>query len=311
MKKENSQKMKFGHFFEFPIGSIFKGRKLLKELGLHFHIQNGISYTTEEAADAIVLSGGYIDDEDRGNAIVYTGMGGRDSDGKKQIKDQTFTAGNQALLLNYEEKIPIRVFSKVEGSSSDYIYRGLYEVNRCWRTQGRDGFLICRYELIKIDELAFVNPEHIHKSEACTPSDSIELPTKRRMVQNSMIVRDIKQTRLIKDLYQYSCQICEIKIQNFRGKKHAEGAHIRGLGAPHHGPDVSNNILCLCPNHHKMFDFGSIVVRADLKVIDLSSNQETNYSLKVKEGHELSWEQLKYHYDFFTSLKNEYLDETA
>lgn len=311
MKKENAQKMQFGHFNEFPVGTIFKGRKLLKHLGLHFHIQNGISYTVDDAADAIVLSGGYIDDEDRGDSIVYTGMGGRSTDGRCQIQDQTFTKGNRALLLNHEQNIPVRVFSHVEGISSDYLYRGLYEVNRCWLTPGQDGFNICRYQLNKIDELAFVHPDHTHLAEKGIEHEGIVLPTKRKTTTHSFIVRDIKQTRKVKNLYQYACQICGVHIENFRGKKHADGAHIRGLGTPHHGPDVSSNILCLCPNHHKMFDFGSIVVRDDLKVIDLLSGQETDDYLYIKDDHRLDREQLKYHYDFFTSLKNTYLDEIA
>jgi hypothetical protein len=35
-----------------------------------------------------------------------------------------------------------------------------------------------------------------------------------------------------------------------------EAAHIRPLGAPHNGPDTLDNTLCLCPNHHVLFDHG-------------------------------------------------------
>ncbi|MBT6251913.1 MAG: hypothetical protein HOI84_01280, partial [Flavobacteriaceae bacterium] len=34
----------------------------------------------------------------------------------------------------------------------------------------------------------------------------------------------------------------------------AIGAHIKPLGRPHSGPDVKENLLCLCPNHHDQFD---------------------------------------------------------
>ena len=34
----------------------------------------------------------------------------------------------------------------------------------------------------------------------------------------------------------------------------AIGAHIQGLGRPHNGPDIIENMLCLCPNHHDQFD---------------------------------------------------------
>ena len=49
---------------------------------------------------------------------------------------------------------------------------------------------------------------------------------------------------------------------------HAEGAHIRALGRPHSGPDTVDNVLCLCPNHHTLFDEGGIYVGDDLRVHD-------------------------------------------
>ena len=48
---------------------------------------------------SIVLSGGYIDDEDNGTLIVYTGEGGRDPEIGRQVKDQTLTGGNAALAI--------------------------------------------------------------------------------------------------------------------------------------------------------------------------------------------------------------------
>jgi putative restriction endonuclease len=38
----------------------------------------GIAGSVSEGADSIVLSGGYEDDEDRGEEIVYTGHDGKD-----------------------------------------------------------------------------------------------------------------------------------------------------------------------------------------------------------------------------------------
>jgi putative restriction endonuclease len=36
---------------------------------------------------------------------------------------------------------------------------------------------------------------------------------------------------------------------------------IRPQGAPHNGPDSSDNILCLRPNHHALFGLGAISIR--------------------------------------------------
>jgi putative restriction endonuclease len=46
----------------------------------------------------------------------------------------------------------------------------------------------------------------------------------------------------------------------------SEGAHIRALGKPHLGPDVPEKVLCLCPNHHALFDDGGIYIGDDLRV---------------------------------------------
>jgi hypothetical protein len=58
---------------------------------------------------SIVLSGGYADDEDFGDVIIYTGEGGRDQNTRRQIADQQFIKGNKALAENHLNGIPIRV----------------------------------------------------------------------------------------------------------------------------------------------------------------------------------------------------------
>ena len=47
----------------------------------------------------------YQDDEDNGDHIVYTGMGGLDKGGV-QVKDQDITRGNFALQQNLESTYP-------------------------------------------------------------------------------------------------------------------------------------------------------------------------------------------------------------
>jgi putative restriction endonuclease len=66
---------------------------------------------------SIVLSGGYVDDEDLGDVIIYTGEGGRDPNTGRQVADQQLTLGNKALAENHLNGIPIRVH---RGSSAEY-----------------------------------------------------------------------------------------------------------------------------------------------------------------------------------------------
>ena len=78
----------FGHIPGYPVGSWFENRAELADAGVHRHRQAGISGSASEGADSIVLSGGYEDDQDIGDVIVYTGYGGRDPATGKQVSDQ-------------------------------------------------------------------------------------------------------------------------------------------------------------------------------------------------------------------------------
>ena len=65
------------------------------------------------------------------------------------------------------------------------------------------------------------------------------------------------------------------------------------LGKPHQGPDVEENCLCLCPNHHVQFDSGAISINPDsLAVIGLPGGER----LRVVAGHVPSRTHLEYHF---------------
>ena len=86
----------FGHIPGYPVGSRFENRAELAEAGVHRHRQAGISGSATKGADSIVLSGGYEDDQDFGNLIIYTGYGGRDPATGRQVSDQPFSLWNRA-----------------------------------------------------------------------------------------------------------------------------------------------------------------------------------------------------------------------
>jgi putative restriction endonuclease len=77
---------------------------------------NGIPGTAATGADAIVLNGGYEDDEDRDVWVLYTGEGGNDTTTKRQVADQTLTKGNAALARSAAEGTPLRVYRGLRGA---------------------------------------------------------------------------------------------------------------------------------------------------------------------------------------------------
>jgi hypothetical protein len=66
----------YGHPPYIPVGAVFDGQVAAFEAKIHRQRQAGISGKQDEDAKSIVLSGGYPDDEDYGDEIIYTGQGG-------------------------------------------------------------------------------------------------------------------------------------------------------------------------------------------------------------------------------------------
>ncbi|XP_017699460.2 histone-lysine N-methyltransferase family member SUVH9-like [Phoenix dactylifera] len=144
------------------IGDVFFYRVELCVVGLHGQMQAGIDYvpasqtgTGEPIATSIIVSGGYEDDDDRGDVLIYTGHGGREKRDARQSVDQELKAGNLALKHSVDYGIEIRV---IRGSKSDcspsgkvYVYDGLYKVVDCWNDAGKSGFGVYKYKLVRIE----------------------------------------------------------------------------------------------------------------------------------------------------------------
>lgn len=125
----------FGEVEGVQEGTEFQTREALSAAGVHRPTQAGISGSEKEGSDSIVLSGGYEDDEDFGDVIVYTGHGGRDPNSGEQVAHQSFTRGNAALARNKVLGLPVRVVRGFELDSPfaperGYRYDGLYSVEQ-------------------------------------------------------------------------------------------------------------------------------------------------------------------------------------
>jgi len=278
----------FGHVPGYPEGSLFENRAELSESRVHVPIQAGIAGSQTEGAESIVLSGGYEDDVDNGDTIVYTGHGGRDPSTGQQIRDQPFSRGNRALAFSKQNGLPVRVIRGFGHDSpyspnSGYSYDGLYAVEDYWHEVGKSGFEVWRFRLVKIPQMTVPGQIIAEKSADYSVPD-------RRNVRVSRIIRDTAQARAVKALYKSRCQMCGTRLQCPAGP-YSEAAHIRPLGAPHNGSDTRNNILCLCPNHHVLFDNGAISIAEDLSLIGMEGH------LTVHGSHHIDQRHLAYHRD--------------
>lgn len=290
-KKNGPRDLIFGEISGIPEGYHFEGRQEMMPSSFHRQWGRGIDGNAKVGAAAIVLSGGYEDDEDNGHEIIYTGAGGRNSVSKKQIEDQVWTHNdNAAILKSMTDGLPIRVIrgsthKSIHSPKQGYRYAGLYKVDRHWQETGKDGFQICRFRLLYAGNDSFVQQKEEAKSDLSRHGGL----TKRKFEVVSRVIRNTKLSVEIKRLYEHKCQICRIALPTKQGK-YAEGAHIRPLGKPHNGDDSASNILCLCPNHHVMFDHGSISIDDELNLIGAESGR-----LFVEKGHFIEKSNLRYH----------------
>ena len=120
-------------------------------------------------------------------------------------------------------------------------------------------------------------------------------PRQPTLVQR--IVRNTTVAISMKALYSARCQVCRLTISTAAGD-YSEAAHIKPLGMPHNGPDHPSNVLCLCPNHHVMFDLGGFVVRDDLELMNPQSGELIG-TLFVHPDHQIDLQYVRYHREMF------------
>ncbi|RNE64212.1 hypothetical protein EEJ31_04950 [Cryobacterium tepidiphilum] len=295
----------FGTPADVHVGQQFIDRRELHDAYVHRPLQAGISGTAAEGADSIVVSGGYIDDQDNGDYILYTGHGGNDRGTRRQIADQSPTAtGNAALITSMVNGFPVRVVRGAHKKSAyaplaGYQYAGLFTVSNYLTHPGRDGFLIIQFRLDRLAE----QPPLVTRGPAESDPAFATTTVSRR-------VRDSALSREIKAQYGHSCQVCGTAVPASGDRLYAEGAHVRPLGRPHLGSDSILNILCLCPNHHTQLDFGGMVILDDMSVAP-TKTLKPFAELTWRRGHRIDAENAAYHRALWVQAVQESLETSA
>ncbi|MEC3908375.1 HNH endonuclease [Tamlana sp. 2201CG12-4] len=105
-------------------------------------------------------------------------------------------------------------------------------------------------EIIKALNLEEKNRKQIIKElKSLKPTDP-EIVT----INSKSFKRNNKTIAQIKLLRKFKCQICSTSIKKKDGTLYIEAAHIKPKNKKGH--ETLDNILLLCPNHHKEFDYG-------------------------------------------------------
>lgn len=117
-----------------------------------------------------------------------------------------------------------------------------------------------RFRLVNSKPEFSQNSSHVITNQLTPIARDIKEPSQPERIKQETyrILRDTILAREVKEKYHYRCQICGQTIILKDEKLYAEAHHIKPLGMPHNGPDVRENILCVCPNHHVLLDYGAI-----------------------------------------------------
>ncbi|XP_061355991.1 histone-lysine N-methyltransferase, H3 lysine-9 specific SUVH1-like [Gastrolobium bilobum] len=156
--RTNSKKH-FGVVQGVEIGDIFFFRFELCLVGLHSPSMAGIDYMTSKASQeeeplavSIVSSGGYEDNVDDGDVLIYSGQGGASRE--KGASDQKLERGNLALEKSLHRGNDVRVIRGLKDiahpTGKVYVYDGLYKIQNSWVDKAKSGFNVFKYKLVRL-----------------------------------------------------------------------------------------------------------------------------------------------------------------
>lgn len=87
-------------------------------------------------------------------------------------------------------------------------------------------------------------------------------PIEEKTSTNYFIKRNFRLYQLLKEKYNYKCQVCNFTFKKKDGSYYCEVCHIDPLASSR--LDNEDNILVLCPNCHKKLDLGNEEVRSEI-----------------------------------------------
>ena len=219
-------------------------QEILQDIGLEFKYYSVISGPSHLPVYRATLE---IINPVTHNKIVFQGKDGR----AKKIAE----ASAALLALNFIEEVKSKLLVEAETVEVKAVEAETVEVEAVEvEAVEAEAIEVKAVEVKAVDNRG--TPEKTLLSIR-KPSD-FPAPTARALSTSNRILRDTELVKQIKILHKYQCQLCGISIKLKDGKLYIEAHHIKPLGRPHNGPDIPENIICVCPNHHVELDFGAI-----------------------------------------------------
>ncbi|XP_051138778.1 histone-lysine N-methyltransferase, H3 lysine-9 specific SUVH1-like [Andrographis paniculata] len=160
-KRDRTNKTRpIGRIPGIEVGDIFFFRIELCVVGLHAPSMAGIDYMSfkdtgddEPLAVSIVSSGGYENDGDDADVLVYSGQGGvQRKDGR--MFDQKLERGNLALQKSLTRGNDVRVIRGIRDNNNlagkIYVYDGEYRIQESWAEKHKLGCNVFKYKLVRV-----------------------------------------------------------------------------------------------------------------------------------------------------------------
>lgn len=113
------------------------------------------------------------------------------------------------------------------------------------------------------------------KKEILDELEKVKTSNNEKITINRKVYkRDNNTIALIKILRDFKCQICDNTILKKDGNFYIEAAHIKAKCLD--GNETLDNIILLCPNHHKEFDLGNCIIKQHTKThVEFCLNDKT------------------------------------
>jgi hypothetical protein len=170
------------------------------------------------------------------------------------------------------------------------------------------GLAICKLLDVKLEDIFSVLETEDHVENPDSTNDKAE--PLRKTTKIKRVVRNINKAQHLKLLYKDTCQLCGTRILINHLRRYSECHHMKPL-AEHMGIDHWENMIIVCPNHHKMFDRGAIAIHPDTKKVFVvdgkgSYREAEDLVFTCKKNHHINPNFLKYHWQkiFLKNIKS-------